>query len=293
MAENSSTDGRLRGDLLPANLALKGLNVLNTRPVAQSQKWHQYLVSLGAEVSSVPLMEISPLAEPDRLTEGDSKPPAVQAIVDRIVDFDLYQHVIFVSQNAVKYGLDWLDRYWIEMPDGVHFYGIGSATTQALEGSGILASGASGAMDTEALLELESLQNLEHQRVLIFRGVGGRTLLAESLTERGANVDYCELYERTVAKGAAEAIANSEWAKSGKKYSVVSAHSGETMAYWSRVIDRLQRPQWREIPLLLPSQRVCNLAEQEGFSHCICSTNASDAEMAKALTHYLETIAEG
>ncbi len=50
--------------------------------------------------------------------------------------------------------------------------------------------------DSEHLLRLPALQNVEQQQVLILRGNGGRELIKDALVRRGAKVHYSETYKR-------------------------------------------------------------------------------------------------
>ena len=50
--------------------------------------------------------------------------------------------------------------------------------------------------DSEALLELPQLTDVNGRRVIIFRGDGGRELLGETLAARGASVEYVSCYRR-------------------------------------------------------------------------------------------------
>lgn len=50
--------------------------------------------------------------------------------------------------------------------------------------------------DSEALLALPELGAVRGQRILIVRGEGGRTLLADTLAARGAQVDHAVVYRR-------------------------------------------------------------------------------------------------
>ena len=50
--------------------------------------------------------------------------------------------------------------------------------------------------DSEGLIALAALQNVARKNVLIIRGDGGRELIAEKLSDRGASVHYFESYRR-------------------------------------------------------------------------------------------------
>jgi uroporphyrinogen-III synthase len=50
--------------------------------------------------------------------------------------------------------------------------------------------------DSESLLTSPNLKEMQGRRVLIIRGNGGRALLSDTLTKRGAIVDYAEVYQR-------------------------------------------------------------------------------------------------
>ena len=50
--------------------------------------------------------------------------------------------------------------------------------------------------DSESLLALPEMQAVGGQKILIFRGVGGRELLADELRARGADVRFAECYRR-------------------------------------------------------------------------------------------------
>lgn len=255
---------------------LQGLRVLITRPEAQAGNWQQLLENAGASTLRTPLMAIVPI--------DASQAKAYQSIKNIVMDASLYQHGIFVSQNAAQYGLDWLEQYWPQMPIGLRFYAVGSATAKCLERAGYLVTAAGGTMNSEALLALPELQDLTHQRVVIFRGCGGRPLLGEVLRERGADVDYCELYERRfLSEGVAETLNSHQW---GQASDLVTVHSGETLGHWQAILERSGQTRWKQLTLLVPGERVAARARESGFTDIVVAENASDACMLETLLNW-------
>ena len=251
---------------------LAGQRILITRPAHQSAGWRRVLEEQGALVDSIPLLEIAPVQAAD----------AVQAVKNRILDFDQYDHAIFVSQNAVKYGFDWLDDYWPQLPNGPRYYAIGAATARAIRQRGAEPEACDGhTMDSEALLALPPLQKPRGERVIIFRGQGGRPLIGETLAARGARLDYCELYRRLLPAAAEDALRKYRQAPGA-----ITLHSGETLENFHRAlgaVDTSQRPALRECPLILPSQRVADSARALGFPNVFAAANAGDIAMLAAL----------
>lgn len=251
-----------------------------TRPKAQAAKTQLAFENLGFKVLSVPALEITPV----------DTSAAVQAIRQRILDFDRYDMAIFVSQNAVHYGCPWLDQFWPQLPTDCQFFAIGSATREALLDAGLPVVGAmavSEAMNSESLLATEQMAQVRDQRILIFRGEGGRTHLGDSLQARGAQVDYCELYRRALPSAAGQAVAQA--LSEGDAW--LSVHSGESL---QNVVSLLQASKptsppdaWFSWPLLVPGQRVGELAAQMGFSQILVAENATDSAMCEALEKQL------
>lgn len=255
---------------------LSGLQVLVTRPEPQAGRWAQQLETLGAVPLVAPMMTLEPVGEPE----------AKEAIKACIMDFDLYQKAIFVSQNAVAHAFDWLDHYWPQLPLGVEYYGVGERTAQALaeENVKVTAWQSRGAMNSEALLEASPLQNVAEQRIVIFRGVGGRGLLGQTLRKRGARVDYCELYERRCPNDAVERLHRALAQRSVSRL-IVALHSAETLDnyHWARGQLTDARDALAQAPLLVPGERVAQHARALGYHRLAVAENATDPSMLEAL----------
>ncbi|WP_052691828.1 uroporphyrinogen-III synthase [Teredinibacter purpureus] len=251
--------------------------MIATRPLAQNTSWCARLESEGFATLGLPLLAISAVG--DKAQQN--------AVKQKIMNFDQYNAVIFVSQNAVDHTYTWLDQYWPQFPEGIQYFAVGAKTAeraQACLGRGLTDIAiAKNTMTSEELLQHALLLDVKQQKILICRGVGGRGKLAEVLQQRGAIVDYCELYHRQIP-----ATAYSELERAAlTENDVISIFSGETLKHLIQLADassdRHLREKIRTLPLLLPSKRVADDAAAAGFHYCLVSPNASESKMLETL----------
>ena len=243
-----------------------------TRPAHQNAPWQQQLAALG-ETTALPLLEIIPVSSDE----------ATQAVKGLILDLDHFQHVLFVSQNAVKHGFEWFDQYWPQLPVGIQFYAVGSKTAEAVREHHAEVIECGEAMNSEALLALPSLQQVAHDKVLICRGQGGRPTLAQVLEQRGAKVSYCELYQRALPNKAKTQCA----ALPLDRQHIIPLFSGDTLQ--NLILALPSNMNKDDTALIVPAQRVADTAQQAGFKHVTVAANASQDAMLAAtnqcLTH--------
>lgn len=166
---------------------LAGYSVLVTRPARQAEGLCAAIKAEGAQAIRAPMIEIQPLVE--------------QARSARILDgIEHYTKAIFISRNAVEFGLAGLAAHGRTLA-GIEVYAVGVGTAAELHAGGIKkAITPRDVYSTEGLLKLSGLQSaaVEGKHIVIFRGAGGRETLADTLEARGADVDYCEVYKRSV-----------------------------------------------------------------------------------------------
>ncbi|HJV93198.1 MAG TPA: uroporphyrinogen-III synthase, partial [Azonexus sp.] len=165
---------------------LAGRTIVVTRPLAQAGPLAQAIEAAGGRPLIFPLLEIFPAPDPQPLA----------AAVDRLGDYAL---AVFISPNAVDHALPAILARgpW---PESLRPAAVGQGTVKAL-----LAHGVAGCIapterfDSETLLALPQLaeEAVAGQRVAIFRGDGGRELLADTLRQRGATVDCVTCYRRS------------------------------------------------------------------------------------------------
>lgn len=255
---------------MPDNASLKSLNVLVTRPEQQQADLSKAIAALGGATVSFPLLHIAPIAD-----AGD-----LATLQRQIQHLDNYQLLIFISTNAAHYGAALIDSFWPQFPVGVEVLAVGPSTAAAVQDAlhcDVLSS--ETGMNSEALLHLPRLQQVAAQKVAIFRGKGGRELLASTLRERGARVDYFEVYQRQPVSYAPGELVNTIHSCGVNVLSVTSAES----------LQRLQDLAGNNtdalylLPLLVPSGRVAGLARDAGFNHVVDAGGANVEAFIEAL----------
>jgi uroporphyrinogen-III synthase len=189
--------------------------VLVTRPVEQSDRLMQRLRALGARPLLFPALEIAAVRQPERL-------------VLLLAGIERYDWLLFVSPTAVEYGLDALRQAGkAAAAMRINTAAVGSATAAALRAAGMVDRWSRRKPATIANI-CWRCRNLPicGRRVLIFRGEGGRELIAATLRDRGAQVDYAECYRRVCPDGDPRPLRQ---ALADGRIQAVTAFSGETL----------------------------------------------------------------
>ena len=158
-----------------ADAPLAGVDVLVTRPAGQAGELVAAIEAAGGRSILFPVIEIAPRSPQD-----------IEADIAGLADPDI---VIFISRNAVEHGLAWSGDAAIAA--------VGPATAAAVEAAArVVDIRPAGGFDSESLLAEPVLGDVRGKTIRIIRGNGGRELLATTLRERGAAVDYLEVYAR-------------------------------------------------------------------------------------------------
>lgn len=167
----------------PSEEALANIGIAITRPINQAKKLTQLIQTAGGHVIPFPLIDIVPL---DDYT-------AFENVIEGVVSTDW---ILFISSNAVQNSMPYLIKKGI--PSTLRFAAIGPTTAKELAGFGIEnVLIPEGRFDSESLLSLPEMQNMQDKKIMIVRGVGGRDVLANTLTSRAATVSFAECYQRT------------------------------------------------------------------------------------------------
>ena len=167
--------------MIPAPLL--GKTIVITRPRDQAAHLAGLIQKAGGSALIFPAVEIRDVADAS----------AVNALIDRLDDYNL---AIFISPTAVARAMALISRRRA-LPAGLQLAAIGQGSAGELRRYGVdKVLAPTSRFDSEALLDLPELQQMSRKQVVIFRGTGGRELLAQTLRQRGATVDYAECYQR-------------------------------------------------------------------------------------------------
>lgn len=162
---------------------LFGRRIIVTRPRHQAAELGDLLEHEGAEVISLPTIEIG---APETLAPLD-------AAIERAAEFDW---VIFTSANGVRVFFDRLQflgrdiRAWHR----ARIAAIGPQTARSLRAYGVQVEVIPADFRAEGLLESLAVESIVGQRVLLPRAGGAREILPDELRRRGAVVEEVVTY---------------------------------------------------------------------------------------------------
>ena len=230
-------------------LPLKNIGVLVTRPRQQAANLCQLLAAEGFYPLIFPVIEI---VAPENITN-------LKNLFAQIEQFEI---IIFVSRNAVKWSYHWLGDQ--NLPSKAIIAAIGQGTAQELlttykRSADIIPE---GQFNSENLLKFNNFDAIQGKKVLIVRGNGGREQLATELSNRGANVQYAEVYQRVKSNPNLDELTNSI------KYhnlQVAVITSSEGLINLIEIIGNLTKIWLNHANLIVFSERTKKLARDLGI----------------------------
>ncbi|MDM8568410.1 uroporphyrinogen-III synthase [Thiotrichales bacterium HSG1] len=238
-------------------MSLNKLKILVTRPIHQSEPLCQLIESNGGEAVRLPVINIV------RVNNNWQD-----------YDFNNFNIGIFISSNAVEHTL-----LQVNLPTRLNLFAVGKATAKTMQSHELTPLCPPPPFNSETLLSMPQLQNIANQKIIIFRGEGGRELLADTLRQRGAYVQYISVYRRVPAS-----------IPTGDIYSdIITVTSSEGL---QNLLLMLQGSPWvRKNPLVVISERVAVKAKQLGIQAPIfIAPAASDEGLLTAILQAKEHI---
>ena len=233
---------------------LNNIKILVTRPKEQANVLCQMIEIAGGKAVRLPVIEIVAIENNTALLNSNLKKS----------DF-----AIFISANAVEKALPNLD-----LPPQCQIIAVGKRTAEKLELSGIKALYPPPPFNSETLLEMPELQPaaIQGKKIVIFRGEGGREFLAKTLQQRGAIVNYVNVYQRIQPPAPAKI----------NPVDIITITSVEGL---KNLLNMLKWQTWvKNTPFVVISERIALKAKQWGINAPIfVAARASDEGIFNAV----------
>lgn len=251
------------------NKPLHNLGVLVTRPQHQAQNLCQMITAAGGVALPFATIAIYPAQD-------------LNALTTVIKQLDQYDIAIFLSANAVYYTSKLIQQHWRTLPKNLKIAAIGTGTRSALKKATFPVHLLPRQhFNSEGLLALPELQQVSDQKIILFAGENGRTLLADTLTQRGAIVDKALAYRRVKPDTDSTAIIK-QWQQG--KIDVVVCTSNESLLNLFAILGTKGQTMLIKTPIVGISGRLKPLAKKLGFTkQPIIADNADDGAIIKAL----------
>ena len=241
---------------------LHDIKVLVTRPKLRATGLCESIARAGGTALQFAAIEIN--------TPADSQ--SREYARDHITEFSI---AIFISPTAVEKTFEFLS----ELPDSISIAAIGSRTAHTLGLYGLNIDIIPDGHDSESLLEHPALQagKLTGTKIVIFRGEGGREMLADTLRSRGAEVFYADMYRRSPPP-------------SGKQLDQYLAQADIITVSSNQGLQNLydlatDKNNLTSHYLVVPGKRGFTLAKALGFSNILVADNATDEACMNALEY--------
>jgi uroporphyrinogen-III synthase len=161
---------------------------------------------------------------------------------------------------------------------------VGKRTAQTLAESGYPVDVVpEESFDSEGLLETPELRDVQGKRILILRGNGGRELLGEELSKRGAVVDHAEVYQRACPTLEPDNLIY-RWADD---VDVVTVTSNILLDNLFTLLGDEGRPLLLQTPMVVVSDRMRQHARELGCSQIILAPGADEQDLIKAICQWV------
>ena len=241
-------------------------NILVTRPELQAESLCNLIEEQGWHCVRFPTLKIEAVND-----------TTIQHQLETIYQYDW---LIFISANAVNFAVKANDGK-IDTFEETSIAVIGSATGNVLQSFGMtVALAPESNFNSDGLLETKQMKQVQNKSCLIVRGKGGREFLANSLRERGAKVDYLEVYSRIMPES--DNLIVIEMVQQ-QTLDVVTITSGDALKNLLLMLGNELHEKLFSVPLVVISNRIKKIAENIGFKRIIVTERPADRAIIKAI----------
>jgi uroporphyrinogen-III synthase len=242
--------------------------VLVTRPDERGQQLVDMLAKAGVVAIHLPLFNIEAGAE-------------LNGLPNKFAQLKVGDYVFAVSKSAVDFADKALKNTGFVWRDDLQYFTVGQGTAQHFAMTTTLAVHYPTTQEnSEGVLQLAAMQNLQGKTILILRGNGGRELLSEQAQQRGANVEIVECYRRE------SIVYNSTDQTSLCKRAGVQTIVATSAEILTQLVDFVPQNEhnWlKSCQLITVSERISHLAQALGWQNVIVSPRADNQTLLQTL----------
>ena len=246
-------------------------HILITRPEGKGAALAEQLEQAGYQASLFPVLNINYLT-----------PSSTQ--LSPLINAD---KIIFISQDAVKA----LAQLKPDINIKAQFYAVGQQTSDTIyELFGVRAA-TPKQFDSEGILALKSLAQVDGSNIVLVKGQGGRPDIAKVLKERGAFLNNCVVYEREPVPDL-----TSNWTdhwKSSNVHGIVITSNAAVDAMFTPLA--AQQLQWlQQCHFYVASERIAAYLQQQHVSlaNIHIAAGASDNAMFTCINQQGSSMSE-
>jgi len=254
-------------DVQPPDRPLAGVSVVITRPAGTAGPLARRVRALGGLPVTVPGLSLRAVAGTD----------AHDALLAALGD----ELVIFTSPAAVRFAAK-----LAPLRTTATVVAVGQGTAAALCAHGIAAHVPAQRQDSEGLLALDVVGELDRRRVALVGAPGGRGVIRRELVARGAQLREVHVYRRVAPRLDRRHI---DPLLALPARSAVLISSAEAIGHLRH---GLAGPAWERLQRALAvvsSERLRDVANEAGFAEILVAASAMPADMLKTVGEYVFT----
>ena len=159
------------------------------------------------------------------------------------------------------------------------WFAVGAGTAAALRRAGIAQVQAPQRMDSEGLLALPGLAELQGIEVGFVSAPGGRGVLVPSLQARGARIHRADVYERIPVAPSSRAVAQLQELSAP---AVLALSSGEALQRVLETLPAAALAKLRRTRIVAASERLAGFARDSGFDDVVTARGPRPADLLLA-----------
>jgi uroporphyrinogen-III synthase len=241
---------------------LYDLNIILTRPQHQSANLTCMLENLGGHAISIPSIAI----------QGIDISHVISKYHIKTTDL-----VIFLSANAAFYS----QQLWLALKNKPLFIAIGPGTAATLQNLNLNVFAIPHEFNSEGLLQLPILQQVQNKIIYLCTGENPRPLLADTLCARGATLIPIVCYRRNPTVEP-KTLNLSQYSR----IDMTVTTSEEGLRNWHKMLMGAKASWLLNVPTLVINPAHVATAKHLGFREIIVAANASDQAILDKLIEW-------